>query len=76
MIKKTDQVREALKAGDLKKALKIAKGFRLNITADERDRMARAYECIVHPDFYEQIGTNTLKAIAEGEEVVIRLYGA
>lgn len=76
MIKKTDKVREALRAGDLKKALKIAKGFRLNITAEERDRMTRAYECIVHPDFYKQIGTNALKAIAEGEEVVSRLYGA
>lgn len=43
---------------------------------EERDKMSRAYECIVHPEFYRQIGTDIPKAIAEGKEVVSRLYGA
>ena len=76
MVKKTDMVREALVQGDIKKALRIAKGFRINVTASERGKMSRAYECIVHPEFYRQIGTDIPKAIAEGKEVVSRLYGA
>lgn len=76
MVKKTDMVREAVREGDFKKALRLAKGFRINITAEERDKMSRAYECIVHPEFYRQIGTDIPKAIADGKEVVIRLYGA
>lgn len=76
MVKKTDMVREALREGDFKKALRIAKGFRINVTVSEREKMSMAYECIVHPDFYRQIGTDIPKAIAEGKEVVSRLYGA
>lgn len=76
MVKKSDMVRDAVREGDFKKALKIAKGFRINITAAERDKMSRAYECIVHPEFYRQIGTDISKAISEGKEIVIRLYGA
>jgi hypothetical protein len=75
MVKKTDIVREAVREGDFKKALRIAKGFRINITSSEREKMSRAYECIVHPEFYRQIGTDIPKAIAEGEEIVSRLYG-
>lgn len=76
MIKKTDVVREAVREGDFKKALRIAKEFRINITVADRDKMSRAYECIVHPEFYRQIGTDIPKAIAEGKEVVSRLHGA
>nr|DAO80785.1 MAG TPA: Protein of unknown function (DUF4236) [Caudoviricetes sp.] len=76
MVKKTDVVREAVANGDFKKALKIAKGFRLNITKEQRDAMTRAYECIVHPEFYRQIGTNIQSAIEKGKEIVISLYGA
>ena len=76
MIKKSDIVREAVREGDFKKALRIAKGFRINVTALERERMSRAYECIIHPEFYRQIGTDIPKVISEGKEVVSRLYGA
>ena len=76
LVKKSDIVREAVREGDFKKALRIAKGFRIGVTVSERDRMSRAYECIVHPEFYRQIGTDIPKAIAEGKEVVNRLYGA
>lgn len=51
MKRKSDIVREAVAAGNFKEALRIAKGFRINITAEQRDTMCRAYECIVHPDF-------------------------
>lgn len=75
MVKKSDMVREAVKAGDWKKALRIAKDFRINVTKAQRDAMARAYECIVHPDFYRQIGTDIPEVIAKGKDVVACLYG-
>ena len=74
-MKKTDIVKEAVSAGDMKKALRIAKGFRINVTAEQRDAMSRAYECIVHPEFYRQIGTDIQVAIEKGAAVVTMLYG-
>ena len=76
MVRKSDIVREAVKAGDWKKALRIAKGFQINVTKAQRDAMARAYECMVYPEFYRQIGTDIPRAIEEGKEVVSCLYGA
>lgn len=76
LVKQSDIVREAVKAGEWKKALRIAKDFRINVTKEQRDTMARAYECMVHPDFYRQIGTDIPGAIAKGKEVVACLYGA
>lgn len=32
--------------------------------------MARAYECIVHPDFYQQIGVDIPEAIEQGKAIV------
>ena len=75
MTKKTDIVREAIKTGDFKKALKIAKDFRIGITKEQREKMARAYECIVHPDFYRQIGVDIMGSIELGKQTVALLYG-
>lgn len=36
--------------------------------------MCRAYECMVHPGFYEQIGTNIPEAISKGKDIVAKLY--
>ena len=76
LVKQTDIVREAVKAGEWKKAHRIARDFRINVTKEQRDAMSRAYECMVHPDFYRQIGTDIPGAIAKGKEVVSCLYGA
>ena len=54
LVKQSDIVREAVKAGEWKKALRIAKDFRINVTKAQRDAMARAYECMVHPEFYNR----------------------
>lgn len=70
MIKKSDIVREAVKKQDWKKALQIAKDFRIGVTPEQRSKMARAYECIVHPDFYRQIGVDIPDAIEQGKTVV------
>lgn len=76
MIKKTDLVKQAVMAGDYKKALRIAKDFNLNITSDQKNKMALAYECMVHPDFYKQLGKDIGQSIKDGKDVVIALYGA
>ena len=73
-VKKTDLVREAVAAGNMKKALSIAKDFRLGITKEQRSTMARAYECLVHPAFYTSIGIDLPTAIQEGISVVTALY--
>lgn len=75
MTKKTDIVRQAMKSGEWKKALRIAKGFRINVTKEQRERMSRAYECIVHPEFYRQIGIDVVKSIESGKETLTLLYG-
>jgi len=73
-MKKSEIVREAVKSGDYKKALRIAKDFQIGISKEQRDKMTRAYECMVHPDFYRQLG-NTEIAIESGIQVVKSLYG-
>lgn len=70
MIKKSDIVRESVKTGDYKKALRIAKDFRIGITKEQRALMSRAYECMVRPEFYEQIGVNIEEAIRKGKQTV------
>lgn len=75
MKKKTEMVREAIKVGDFKKALKLAKDFRINVTKEQREAMTRAYECIVHPEFYRQIGTDISKSIESGKKTLVLLYG-
>lgn len=74
MTKKTDIVRAAVKANDWKKALYIAKDFKLGISKEQKTVMTRAYECMVHPDFYKSIGVDLTKAIQDGVEVVNKLY--
>ena len=71
----TDKVRAAVAGGNWKEALKIAKDFRINVTAKQREEMTRAYECIVHPDFYRQIGVNISEAVEKGKAIVEALYG-
>ena len=70
MIRKTDVVRQAIADGDYKKALRIAKDFRIGVTQEQRSKMCRAYECMVHPDFYKQLGTDIPEAIRVGKEIV------
>ena len=75
MITKTDAVRSLVANGDYKKALGIVKGFRLGLSKEALNKVALAYECLVHPVFYEQIGKDTAAAVSEGIEVLKVLYG-
>jgi hypothetical protein len=71
---KSDIVRRLVSAGEYKKALSIAKGFKLGMTKLERDLIARAYECLVNPSFYKSLGRNTDKDIRLGIAVMNTLY--
>lgn len=75
LIKKTDIVKRLVADGDMKKALSIVKGFRLGITKAQHNAMTKAYECMVHPDFYTAIGTDIPTAIQEGITILTELYG-
>ena len=70
MIRKSDTVREAVREQNWKKALQTAKDFHIGVTQEQRNKMARAYECIVHPDFYQQIGVDIPEAIEQGKAIV------
>lgn len=75
MKKKSDMVRELIAAGDYKKALRIAKGFKIGFTKEEQSTMTRAHECMVHPGFYSQLGIDEANAIEAGIEIIKRAYG-
>lgn len=70
MVKKSDFVRDAVQKEDWKKALQIAKDFHIVVTQEQREKMSRAYECIVYPDFYRQIGIDVSETIEQGKAVV------
>lgn len=75
MKRKSDIVKELVAAGDYKKALSIAKGFKIGFTKKEQDIMIRAHECIVHPGFYSQLGFDECKLIEDGINLIRRVYG-
>ena len=74
--KKSDAVRRLVAAGEYQRALGIAKDFRLGISKEKRDAMRLAYECMVWPDFYRQIGKDVGREIKTGVVILVELYGA
>lgn len=76
LVKKTDMVREAVAAGQWKKALSIAKGFRMGITKEQHSDITRAHECLVTcPEFYKSLGYDVDDCIKKGIEALVSLYG-
>lgn len=75
MVKKSDQVRKFVADKNYKDALKIVKGFRLGISKEEIGVITRGYECIVHPAFYKQIGTDIDKTIQNAIDILTKYYG-
>ena len=75
MERKSDKVRRLVSCGEIKQALRIAKGFRLGITKEQSSAMTLAYECMVHGRFYEQLGYDLQQKIAAGTQVLLKLYG-
>ena len=75
MTRKSDIVRSLVAEKQYKKALRIAKDFRLGITPEQSLRMKKAYECMVHERFYLSLGEDIQKRIAEGIETIVSIYG-
>ena len=75
MEKKSDLVRQYVKAGDYRRALSITKGFRLGISRDQHAAMVRAHECFSNPEYYRSIGRNPSEEIRKGIAVLKGLYG-
>ena len=63
---KTEQVKQFYNEGSFKKALRIAKTFRIGVTKKQSDDMGIAYECMVYPDTYKQLGFDTDEKIKVG----------
>jgi hypothetical protein len=66
---KTAKAVRLMKEGKTQEALSIAKGFRLGLTKPLQVKIARAHECMIHPEFYEQLGYNPPEVVKEGVEV-------
>lgn len=75
MKKKSDIVRELVAVGNYKKALSIAKGFKIGFTKEEQSTMIRAHECLAHPGWYSKLGIDENKAVQDGIEIIKRAYG-
>lgn len=75
MEKKSDIVRKLVSCGDYKKALKIAKDFKLGISEEDANKMRLAYECMVHERFYRQLGKDIELSISEGIQFLNSRYG-
>lgn len=72
---KTSQMVKYLEEGSYKKALRIAKGFRLGFSKKERVSVMRGYECLVRPKFYKMLGYNTEHEIDRAIYVLKDKYG-
>lgn len=73
-VTKSDKVREYVSNGDYKKALSIAKGFKLGITRERPDAMRLAYDCLIHERFYKQLNVDTEAAVRDGISVLKEFY--
>lgn len=74
--RKSDAVRRLVAEGDYKRALRIAKDFKLGISKKDSDDMRRGYECMAtSPAFYQSIGMNPAQIAQQAIATVIRLYG-
>lgn len=75
MVRKSDMVRRLVAEKQYKKALKIAKEFKLGITPEQSLRMKKAYECMVHERFYLSLGEDIKARIADGIDTIVGIYG-
>jgi hypothetical protein len=67
---KAQKVRSLIAQENYRDALRGAKDFHIGVTKEQRSVMARAYECMVYPDFYRQLGKNIEECIQAGIAVL------
>ena len=51
-------------------------GWGVGISKDDLDAMRLAYECMVNPGFYRQLGRDPAAEVKRGIGVLVRLYGS
>lgn len=68
---KTEMAQNAFRTGDVKTALRIAKTFKIGLEKAEQKQITLAYECMVHPDFYQQIGKKPAEEISRGVDIFV-----
>ena len=69
-------MRRLVREHEYRSALRIVKDFRLGISRDDLDAMRLAYECMVRPVFYSQLGRDPAAEVKRGIGVLVRLYGS
>lgn len=62
---KSDKVRRLFREGRREEALKIAKGFKMGLSREDRKTLQRGYECLWNPDFYIKLGYDPEKETAK-----------
>lgn len=70
---KNAKVRRLVSQGDYKEALQICKDWNYADNND-REKLRRGYECLVHPRFYKELGYDTELAYEEAIEVLNKVY--
>lgn len=63
-----------LKEEKYKEAMKIAKGFKIELNKEERDIVTRGYESYTNPRFYKSLGQNIEENIRKAIEVLLKIY--
>jgi hypothetical protein len=69
------QTMEKFLEGKVATALNYAKDFKIGVTDEEREIMARGYECIKRPEQYQEMGFSIDTAIEEATSVLKRVLG-
>ena len=67
---KAQAVRKLIAEENFKAALRGAKDFHIGVSKEQRSVMARAYECMIRPEFYRQIGKNIDECVQAGIAVL------
>ena len=69
------QTIEKFLEGKVATALRYAKDLKIGVTDEERELMARGYECIKRPEQYQEIGFSIDTVIDEATTVLKRVLG-
>mgnify|MGYP005856461557 CR=1 FL=1 len=66
---KTDKARKLVASGQYKEALRMASQWRY-MTREQKVAISRAYEMMVRPEFYTQLGFDKQATITRGVEAL------
>ena len=71
---KSEIVKRHVAAHEYQAALRIARTFRLGVSREERRLLQCAYECMLYPDMYRQIGRDVETTISQGIQLLTKIY--